>query len=1044
MVLAQNNIIKRSTTSNTLCVYISYGRSSEFQLFTPTWDANNAISIVPTNLISAPHFDLVDFELTEDRLWGLWCNSEGDMHISAYIFEPVSMEYWRTAIFEGISGKRRTVEAEMDAKHVYCSTIFRPGKFQSSTISKALMMFSRSTNYSDAFTPLHILKERVCQAIDAEIQNEMKMHDLSEDEYIEIAINNWEKFYTCCEQYHIAAHQPVGLFVLDSLDAVCVIKTSLMSFLRPCDIIENMLLSGLCPENFTNDRQLRDDLACLIKTLYYLENNLSIEVKIDISNNLFKLKMPNIIIADLISQLRDEEKETIIPRDLVKEIGRRLKSINNIQSTMSVLLNLLRLDRNNFSDEEFNDELTVFQRQLFGGSYGTSLVSETVRQIANSRFAMSRNLLIAQSIMLDGLSLTCNDSEIIRSKYIPETVVFLQSYYIMVWIGEDAFASPQAKGNMVGFNSQGGYSHSSSLLQLFVRNKGLQTALKLYFKSEDFQDDLDENEIEYENFWSRNLLQVAGYIERFLWAISGRFIFGEWLANTQQHLLVEEYVRLLNGWCEYNSCSRQFILGLSHMEMGEPQKAFDMFIDSAKGVLSEPYLASYTRGNSDLDEERTSNEMLCQYYLKIMRLFEKYEVYDCVITVAEIAIGCADRESQLAMFQSIVFNNQMHLKHYEEAYHSLIHNVELSRRKDCLRQLVIMLFQEKRFDILINFPYTNLEQDLQNIVETRARSMQIEGNEHYNFLYSYYIKNTNMKKAANVMYEKSLRFLYEGNSIESLQQRYNSLLTCYNALSLVEPEYRWLAKPVIEDPKVDDDEDEIMESDTPTQIEVIDINEIRKEILVAESLLCIAKAKDLKLIMQMGPKELIILLATHKFYTNALKLAKGFKLSLTPIFESLTLACIKSSNVEFNDNLEWLNQNNLSDLTLTISFSEMPWVYLRKLLEEEDKEREYCRDVVKHILANQAFIPQWLIDAYKVHKPSELLYLYLQYGRLDEASELAIDYVRAYLGYGSEIFGFKHYVGKTHPAFPINTLDLLLYQLKAHGQKDKICAEVSE
>jgi hypothetical protein len=121
----------------------------------------------------------------------------------------------------------------------------------------------------------------------------------------------------------------------------------------------------------------------------------------------------------------------------------------------------------------------------------------------------------------------------------------------------------------------------------------------------------------------------------------------------------------------------------------------------------------------------------------------------------------------------------------------------------------------------------------------------------------------------------------------------------------------------------------------------------------------------------------------------------------------------------------------------------MPWVYLRKLLEEEDKEREYCRDVVKHILANQAFIPQWLLDVYKLHKSSELLYLYLQYGRLDDAAELAIDFVRAYLGYGSEIFGFKHYVGKTHPAFPINTLDMLLFQLKAHGQKDKICAEVN-
>jgi nuclear pore complex protein Nup160 len=368
--------------------------------------------------------------------------------------------------------------------------------------------------------------------------------------------------------------------------------------------------------------------------------------------------------------------------------------------------------------------------------------------------------------------------------------------------------------------------------------------------------------------------------------------------------------------------------------------------------------------------------------------------------------------------------------------------VEMSRRKDCLRQLVIMLFQEKRFDILINFPYNNLEQDLQNIVETRARSMQIEGNEHYNFLYSYHMKTNNMKRSAVVMYEKALRFMYEGNTIEALQQRYHSLLACYNALSLVDVPYRWLAKPVIEDPKTEEDADEMMESESPTQIEVIEITDIRKEMLVAEALLCIAKSKDLKLIMKMGPKELVILLSTQRFYTNALKLAKGYKLSLAPIFESLTLACLKSSSIEFSDNLDWLNQNNLSDLALTLSCSEMPWIYLKKLLEEEDTERVYCREVVRHILANQAFIPQWLLDAYKKHKPSELLYLYLQYGRLDEASDLAIDFVRAFLGYGSEIFGFNCYVAKTHPVFPINTMDLLLYQLKAHGEKDQISREV--
>lgn len=900
-------------------------------------------------------------------------------------------------------------------------------------------MFSRSTNFSDVFTPMHILKERVCQAIDAEIQNEMKLHDLSEDEFIEVAINNWEKFYSCCEQYHIAAHQPIGLFVLDSLDAVCVIKNSLMSFLRPCDAIENMLLSGLCPDNFEIDQKLKDDLVNLVKIVYYLENHLSLDVKIEISNNLFKLKMPNDIIAELISEMSsDEDAEVTISRELIKEIADRLKRIRDVQSVLSVLLNLLKLDRNNFADEEFNEELTAFQRQLFDGNYGISVVTESVRQISSSRYAMCRNLLIIEQILIDGFSLNCNEAEIIRSKHIPETVIFLQSYYVMVWIGEDAFAIPQMKTNVIGFNNQGGYNQPSSLLQLFIKNKGLQTALKLHFKSDpmDFDEAID---FESENFWSNNLLSISSYIERFIWAISGRFIFGEWLAETQQSLLIEEYVRLLNKWCEYNSCSRHFILAMTFLDTGETQKAYDMFIESAKGVLSEQYLMEFVKARNFA----SSNEIMAQYYLKVIRLFENHEIYDCIISIAEVAIGTAEKESQLAMFQSIIFNNQMHLKHYEEAYHSLIHNVELSRRKDCLRRLIIMLFQEKRFDILINFPYIGLEQELQSIVETRARSMQIENNEHYNFLYAYHIKNNNMKQAAIVMYEKALRFLHECSTVESLQLRYNSLLACYNALSLVDPEYKWLAKPVIEDPRREEDTDDVMDLEIQSQIVVIDIEDIRKEMLMVEALLCVSKVKDHKLVLNMGPKEMVILLANQKFFTNALKLAKGYKLSFTPIFENLTLACLRSSNPDFKDNLEWLNQNNLSDLMLTLTYSEMPWVYLKKLLEEIDTEKEYHRDVIKCILANMAFVPQWLLDVYKMHKPSELLYLYLQFGRLDEAADLAVDFVRAYLGYGSEIFGFKYYAAKTLPAFPINTMDLLLCQLKVNGQSDKICKEVN-
>jgi hypothetical protein len=52
--------------------------------------------------------------------------------------------------------------------------------------------------------------------------------------------------------------------------------------------------------------------------------------------------------------------------------------------------------------------------------------------------------------------------------------------------------------------------------------------------------------------------KLLNHMSRCSWAISGTFDFGEWLSNTNQTILIEEYVRLLNSWCEYNSCSRKY------------------------------------------------------------------------------------------------------------------------------------------------------------------------------------------------------------------------------------------------------------------------------------------------------------------------------------------------------------------------------------------------------------------------------------------------------------------------------------------------------
>ena len=50
---------------------------------------------------------------------------------------------------------------------------------------------------------------------------------------------------------------------------------------------------------------------------------------------------------------------------------------------------------------------------------------------------------------------------------------------------------------------------------------------------------------------------------------------------------VQEYVRLLSTWCDWNCHSRQFILGSALLHMGEPDKASDWMIKAAAGISAQ-------------------------------------------------------------------------------------------------------------------------------------------------------------------------------------------------------------------------------------------------------------------------------------------------------------------------------------------------------------------------------------------------------------------------------------------------------------------------
>jgi nuclear pore complex protein Nup160 len=106
-------------------------------------------------------------------------------------------------------------------------------------------------------------------------------------------------------------------------------------------------------------------------------------------------------------------------------------------------------------------------------------------------------------------------------------------------------------------------------------------------------------------------LHVTGQL---VWPVCRHFVFPEFLLASCQHLLIQEYVRLLHGWCEWNNCSRKFLLGSALLDMGEPYKAYDLLVQAAKGITTDDFMATKLVPSTDNLSEQ---QLLVLYYLKV-------------------------------------------------------------------------------------------------------------------------------------------------------------------------------------------------------------------------------------------------------------------------------------------------------------------------------------------------------------------------------------------------------------------------------------------
>ncbi|XP_023209756.1 nuclear pore complex protein Nup160-like [Centruroides sculpturatus] len=593
-----------------------------------------------------------------------------------------------------------------------------------------------------------------------------------------------------------------------------------------------------------------------------------------------------------------------------------------------------------------------------------------------------------------------------------------------------------------------------SLVHLFLREQGgiqVRQLLGLLQPAED----------RMQSAWNNLLPSLVNIVAQLIWPNGMNFLFPEFLLVQCQYLPLQEYVRLLQHWCEWNTCSYQFLVANCHLCLGEPQKAFDLFCQAAEGINNELFLHNKLIQGI---EQTSSSSLIVQYYLKVIQLFEFFKQPEYIILLADTAINVIEPEDpSIPVFWSLIFKYHLELNHNEEAYTAMIGNPDPIRRKDSLRQFIVVLCERRELQSLIEFSYADLKNDVVNILESRARSTDLLTQNYYSILYAFHIHNNNFRKAASIMYEHALRLSREVFGRESLVKQAQCYLAVLNCLRLIDQQYAWIVKPI---PTVTDNKDEpinvspkrnfdgerIPQSGT-TKMEVLEIEDIKHEYDLVHARLKLLQNDSSPTNIAaslLSPGETVTLLVNSGFYDAAIHICQSFNLSYVPVFDGIAEKCLELMH-QYNQQVlceawEWLGENELPSVQTT-SADKYLWYLLKYYLNKYEKSNQsiYHRCVVSKLLAEGSHLPIWLKLSYQRRNFPELLWLYISCDMLEDATQLAIEYIDAVRGVGKEYFGLKYALHGMNPPvwLPYTLLDMLLNSLE-ENQEDEVYNELCQ
>ncbi|XP_046859836.1 nuclear pore complex protein Nup160-like [Xenia sp. Carnegie-2017] len=1098
-ITGQSHMLKKAIGSTPhhlyLGVFISLLQQGQFLIYEVVY-MDGEITLVSVMNLFSPKGNLIDFVLSINQIWTLWISDEGVPFVRHALIESnqLAPTGWQHAILEDARPSEINVAEHQEPRETYLEYIFHPGRFSKYDIDKAIKIFDSSSRRPLTTVRKTHLKQQVIALVDSQVQNAANRDEVEFHEYSDLQLQMWSRFYACLVQYHEASNKPLGLFLDDASNVVMVIRKEAISFLRPCDDLTTLHWKPFCEEAITSlaeelsiDDQIdRNDAQILFQCINIVTEQLTedhivfIEQELSCGNDVDHLMQD--IAAAMLFKL-DQKKEETSEKQFLMTIEIRLQKIQNLMKIVENVLNILdvnyELDEDDFDalgDDMRSQHLNL--RRLFASDLSVSLLASSYEQLCERRVCLCRDLLILLHVMTrlsSRAGLHSLGSHTISSEHVPRATYLLRVYHSLLWFATRSVlpTPPNALDNnlkqlaaleITDVSNPESFLipeiTSCPILELFLSGKGgnhMRLLLQRYLK--------DMGNINRGSF-KITIVRALQAMTLLLWPNRANMFFAEYLVTKGQFQTLLEYCFLLDSWLTHGRSSLAFLQGQAHLVFGDYFKAYDCFVFAVHNLNdNEPLFKKI------LQDCVNENERATQCFVKVMRLFEQFGSSQFVLKVANAVLSVVEpKDPSLPIIWSNIFKHHLDLGHNDEAYAAITSNPDIERKRDCLHRFVVVLCERGERLQLVEYPFVDLLEEVVSIIEYHARTVDISTHQYYQLLYSFHTYRGNHRKAASAMYEYGIRLAQELPGLESLQKQAKCYLTTMNSLRLLDEKNSWIVKPlerkdqkVVEAPNMspkrkqgDEDADEALTAMIPKrrrQVTVIEISDLEKEyMLILARLQLLQHDTDSAHVTgpPLSPTETLVLLIQTGQYDTAFSIAKAFELSLNSIFDGLAARCVKISlytaPMDMDERMSWLklNDRKCSGLTRDASLADQAWsllnVYLRRFGSKQTSV--YYKCVCTRLLSMGCSLPTWLINDYKVANPGELLQLFINFDLLEEATDLAMEYLNATMGHGKEYFGLEEALtANSQPVwFPYLALDQLLTALQKLDDDDHLSA----